>query len=137
MRDQLSVTHKTLRGFTLLEVMMAMAIIAIALPAILGAQSQGVWLANEAEFHTTAPLLAQFRMAEIETMELDNLTSESGDFGERFPGYAWRLVVDDYSYNVSEEVSGYLKNIVLTVSWGDHGDYRYVLTLYRFNPETG
>ena len=55
-------------GFTLLEVMIAMAIIAIALVAVFGSQSQSLSLANEAKFSTTAALLAQSKMAEIETL---------------------------------------------------------------------
>jgi prepilin-type N-terminal cleavage/methylation domain-containing protein len=49
-------------GFTLLEVMVAMSIIAIALTAVLGSQSQSVSLASEAKFNTTAPLLAQSKI---------------------------------------------------------------------------
>ena len=53
-------------GFTLLEVMVAMAIIAIALTAVLGSQSKSLSLASEAKFSTTVALLAQSKMAEIE-----------------------------------------------------------------------
>ena len=46
-------------GFTLLEVMVAMAIIAIAMTAVLNSQSQSISLASEAKFSTTAALLAR------------------------------------------------------------------------------
>ena len=55
-------------GFTLLEVMIALAVISIALMALLGSQSQGLSLANESRFNTTASLLAQGKMAEIEAI---------------------------------------------------------------------
>ena len=78
-------------GFTLLEVMVAMAIIAIALTAVFGSQSQSLTLASEAKFSTTAAFLAQSKMAEIEAQKPEDLTSDSGDFGEDFPGYLWEL----------------------------------------------
>ena len=78
-------------GFTLLEVMVAMAIIAIALTAVLGSQSQSVSLASEARFNTTASLLARAKMAEMEAMEAEDLAFDSGDFGEDFPGYMWKM----------------------------------------------
>ena len=40
-------------GFTLLEVMIAVAIIAIALMAVLGSQTQGLSLAGESRFNRT------------------------------------------------------------------------------------
>jgi general secretion pathway protein I len=46
------------RGFTLLEVMIAVALIAIALTTLLGSQSQSVSFANSAKFETMAALLA-------------------------------------------------------------------------------
>ena len=123
-------------GFTLLEVMVAMAIIAIALTAVLGSQSQGVSLASEAKFNTTAPLLAQSKIAEIEVAEADDLSGNSGDFGEDFPGYTWEFSVEDIVFEKPENVSDLLKQIDLKVSWGDEAQYQYRLRLYRFFPKS-
>ena len=123
-------------GFTLLEVMIAMAIIAIALTAVLGSQSQGLSLASEAKFSTTVSFLAQSKMAEIESEEPENLTGNSGDFGEDFPGYHWNLRIDDVTFDEPEGVSDHLKQIDLTVSWEENDQYEYRLRLYRFVPET-
>jgi general secretion pathway protein I len=82
-------------GFTLLEVMIALAIIAIALVAALGSQSQSVSLANEAKFTTTVTLLAQRKIAELEAKDPKDLISDGGDFGEDFPGYRWESVITD------------------------------------------
>jgi len=119
-------------GFTLLEVMMAISIIAIALTAVLGSQSQSVALAGEARFKTTAPLLAQNKMAEMEAMNPVDLASDSGDFGDDFPGYTWTVTVDDVMFDGSMIGSDYLKQIDLTVSWGQGEMYQYNLRLYRF-----
>jgi general secretion pathway protein I len=116
--------------------MVAVAIIAIALVAVLGLQSQSVSLAGEAKFSTTAALLAQGKMAEMESEDQDDLTSDAGDFGEDFPGYRWDMKVSDVTLVEPEEVSDYLKQIDLTISWGEDGLYQYSLRLYRFVPET-
>jgi len=123
-------------GFTLLEVMVAMAIIAIALTAVLGSQSQSVSLASEAKFNTTAPLLAQSKIAEIEVAEQGALAGDSGDFGEDFPGYTWELSVEDITFEEPENVSDLLKRIDLKVSWGEAEQYQYRLRLYRFFPKS-
>ncbi len=122
-------------GFTLLEVMLAMAIIAIALTAALGSQTQGVSLASEAKFITTAAFLAQSKMAELEAKDLRDLISDTGDFGEDFPDYRWDMTASDPMLVEDEQLSGYLKQIDLTVSWGGQGLYEYRLRLYRFVPQ--
>jgi len=76
------------KGFTLLEVIIAVAIIAIALTTLLGSQSQSVSFANSAKFETMAALLAQSKMSEIVIQEADSLSSDSGDFGDDYPAYA-------------------------------------------------
>jgi general secretion pathway protein I len=124
---------KETSGFTLLEVMIAVAVIAIALVAVFGSQSQSLSLANEAKFNTTAALLAQSKIAEMAAEKPEDLTSDSGDFGEDFPDYHWNLTVSDVSFG-EEEASEYLKQIDLSLSYGEHGRYQYRLRLYRFVP---
>ena len=123
-------------GFTLLEVTVAMAIIAIALTAMLSSQSQSLSLANEAKFSTTATLLAQNKMAEFETVKSEDLVSDSGDFGEDFPNYFWEMKVSDVTISGAEELSDHLKQIDLKISWGDVDQYQYHLRLIRFSPKT-
>lgn len=127
-------THKV-SGFTLLEVMIATAIIAIALVAALGSQSQSVSLANEAKFSTTVAFLAQKKMAELEAEDLEELRSDTGDFGEDFPGYRWESEVDDATLEGLEKVSDHIKRIRLTVYGAEDDGYQYRLNLYRFAPE--
>jgi len=123
-------------GFTLLEVMIAIAIIAITLVAVFGSQSQSLSLANEAKFSTTAALLAQSKMAEIEAVNPEDLASDSGDFGENFPNYHWNLTVSDVSFIATDEVLGYLKRIDLSLFYGEQRQYQYSLRLYRFVPKS-
>jgi len=124
-------------GFTLLEVMVAMSIIAIALTAVLGLQSQSISLASEAKFSTTASLLAKSKMAEIEAKEPEDLTDDSGDFGEDFPGYIWQLTVSDVMFDSPANLFDHLKQVDLKIMWGESEQYQYILRLYCFAPEAG
>ena len=119
----------TNKGFTLLEVMIAVAIIAIALTTLLGSQSQSVFFANSARFETMATLLAQSKMSEITIQTADSLSSDSGDFGEDYPGYAWEATVSDVSIEGLDAISDYLKQIDLAVTWGA---LSYNLMLYHY-----
>ncbi|MBW2048965.1 MAG: prepilin-type N-terminal cleavage/methylation domain-containing protein [Deltaproteobacteria bacterium] len=122
-------------GFTLLEVMIAVAIIAIALMAVLGSQSQGLSLAGESRFNRTAALLAQGKMAEVEGIgEMEDLRSDSGDFGDDFPGYAWQVSVNEVSFVGVEDLLDRLKQIDVEVFWGSERLYQYRLRLYRYFP---
>jgi len=113
-------------GFTLLEVMIAMAILAIALVAVYRSQSQSVSMAGEARFLTTASLLAQGKMAEVERMNPQNLANAGGDFGDDFPDYAWRIEVKDAALQ-------YLKKIDVIVTYGKMAANNvYYLELYKF-----
>lgn len=82
-------------GFTLLEVMIAMSILAIGLVAVFQMQSQSISMSSESRFLTTAALLAQNKMVEVEAVkQLENRIQE-GDFAPDYPEYGWSLVVAD------------------------------------------
>jgi len=115
--------------------MIAIAIIAITLVAVFGSQSQSLSLANEAKFSTTAALLAQNKMAEIETADSKDLSSDSGDFGDSFPNYYWNITVNDVSSVDADKALGYLKQIDLNLFYGEDRQYHYRLRLYRFVPK--
>jgi len=117
------------RGFTLLEVMIAVALIAIALVTLLGSQSQSVSFANSAKFETMAALLAQSKMSEMTIQGADSLSSDSGNFGDDYPGYAWEATVSDVSFEGLDAISDYLKQIDLTVTWGV---FNYNIRLYHY-----
>lgn len=123
-------------AFTLLEVMVSLAIIAIALISVLSLQSQGLSLSTKTSFNTTASLLSQYKTAEIETSRSEDLVSGSGDFGEDFPAYSWRMEVNDVTVDLIEEVSRHLKQIDLVISRDDDENYQYEIRLVRFIPET-
>ena len=118
------------RGFTLLEVMIALAILAISLTSLIGSQSSSVALAAESRFNIQAPLLAQLQLARIHTTE--ELIGDSGDFGDEFPGYQWEVTVEDALFSQSDllqQLDGTLQHLILIISWGDEL-YSYRLDSY-------
>jgi general secretion pathway protein I len=121
-------------GFTLLEVMVALSIIAIVLVSLLISQSQGVSLLDETKFNTTAALLAQKKISEIEAKKDDDLTADSGDFGDDFPNYFWEINIQDVSFSGAEAFTKYLKQIDLVVYRGESKRDQYELRLYKFVP---
>ncbi|MBW2471737.1 MAG: prepilin-type N-terminal cleavage/methylation domain-containing protein [Deltaproteobacteria bacterium] len=123
----------TNKGFTLLEVMIAVALIAIALTTLLGSQSQSVSFANSAKFETMAALLAQSKMSEVAMQKAGALISDSGDFGEDYPGYAWAVDVSEIAIPGIDNISDYLKQIDLKVTWGV---FSYNLRLYQYVAES-
>lgn len=88
-------------GFTLLEVMAAMAILAVSLVAIFNAQSQSMKMSERAGYITKAMNLAQARLGELELEVLekgfDVLEEEdNGNFEDAdFAGYRWAYTSDN------------------------------------------
>ncbi len=116
-------------GFTLMEVMVAMAIMAIVLVSVYRMHSQTLTMNAAARFYTQAPLLAKSKLAQLETSSSEPISGDSGDFGEKFPGYSWTVVTEDVSSEVLGE-SGDLKRIDLKVSFNDN-EYTYDFRTYR------
>ena len=79
-----------------------------------------------------AALLAQSKMSEISLQGKDALSSESGDFGEDYPGYAWEVTVSDISIEGVDNISDYLKQVDLTVTWGV---FNYSVRLFQYVAE--
>ena len=119
----------TNKGFTLLEVMIAVALIAIALTTLLGSQAQSVSFANSAKFETMAALLAQGKMSEITMQTAESLSSDSGDFGDDYPGYGWESTVSDVSIEGLDAITDYLKQIDIRITWGV---FSYNIRLYHY-----
>lgn len=103
-------------GFTLLEVMIALAILAVALTALLGLANRSLAVHDRLSHTTRATLLAQTRLAEIELAARAGSRREesSGVFAAPDDGYRWRLLWLDTPLTS-------VRRIDLTVSWGDEG----------------
>ena len=120
-------------GFTLLEVMVALSIMAIVLVAVYKMQSMTIAMVTSEKFYATAPFLAQGKMAVILAATAENAESGSGDFGDDYPGYTWQTAIEDVSSETLENAAESLKQIDVTV-WFNGDAYRYVLRNYGYMP---
>jgi general secretion pathway protein I len=125
---------KTALGFTLLEVMVALAVMSIVLVSVYRMHSQSLTMNTAARFYTLAPLLAQNKLAELESFPSEGFSDNSGDFGEQYPGYHWHSALADVPSEVLGEVANDLKRIDLTVSYNED-QFSYNLRTYRFQRE--
>ena len=101
-RQSCSNESRTAPGFTLLEVMIAVALIAIALVTLIGAQARSVAISTGSRFDAVASMLAQWKLTELSLQDFRQLTGGSGDFGEAFPHFSWKAEVEA----VDESASG-------------------------------
>ncbi len=118
-------------GFTLLEVMIAVALIAIGFVTLFGSQSRSLSRVTEAKFNNIAPILASTKLAEMESGIL-SMADNQGDFGVDFPDYTWRLDVEDVDLPNKQLPAGIttkLQRVSLAVSWGEI-KFLYTLTSY-------
>ncbi len=131
---QLLRSWRTVFGFTLLEVMIALAIMSIVLVSVYRMHSQSLTMNAAARFYTLAPILAQQKMAELQTQSTGGFPVDSGDFGEQYPGYSWQASLADVPSEVLGEVADDLNRIDITVSFNDD-QFSYNLRTYRFQRE--
>jgi type II secretion system protein I len=94
-------------GFTLLEVLVAVAILAIAMVAILKANVQSLDTLTKSRETSTGSLLAASKLAEIEAVGVVNWSELRGDFGEDYPDYIWEVETS------STEVEGLVRLVVV------------------------
>ena len=101
-------------GFTLLEVMIALAIVGIALVTLIGLETRTIQLAERQQRVTQATLLAQEKMTEIETggQTISGVGEREGLFDSPFELYRWTIDLEPTPLPAIEMVT-------VTVAWGD------------------
>ena len=104
-------------GFTLLEIMIALAIISIALTALLSLGNRTIAVHDRLQKITQATLLAQHKMSEVETSSTSATLSgeENGVFEEPNDIFSWKV---DYSDTPLPSI----KMVSVTVSWGEENN---------------
>ncbi|MFZ0611536.1 MAG: prepilin-type N-terminal cleavage/methylation domain-containing protein [Desulfobacterales bacterium] len=128
-------------GFTLIEMMVAVSIIAIVLTAVYRLHSQTLMMTISARFYTVAPLLAQNKLAEIELSTARELTQGTGDFGKDFPDYTWEVTIEDVTSDQLKNGADQLKAVVEKLKRIDikvfynQDEMTYTLRTYRFVPK--
>lgn len=106
---------RKLRGFTLLEVIIALAIIGIALVSLLSLGNRSIAAQTRVQCLTQATLLAQQKMAEAEVASRRGRlerTLQQGNFTPPHGEYRWRL-------EFAETPLPSVLLVTVTVAWGD------------------
>ncbi len=98
-------------GFTLLEVMISLLIIATSFVVLLHSRNQSIIAADYARSVTIATLLASEKMGEMEQGGISSGGDDSGGF-EDYPGYSWHSTVSDTAYE-------HMKEVRVEISFGD------------------
>lgn len=109
------------RGFTLLEVVVALAVLGVSLVAILDVNAQAIQKHVYAKKLSVATLLARGKMVDLEQKLHDTGLSaddeeDAGDFGEEgWPSYKWRAKIIAPKTNglTPEQLFGALLNLPL------------------------
>jgi type II secretion system protein I len=106
------------KGFTLVEIAVSIAILAIALPPLISAFTRSsIWQA-QAENRTMALFLLKYKMAEIESQGFPELGEDEGEFGED-SRFGWQSVVEE------TEAEG-LRKVTVIVHWQERGRERAI-----------
>ncbi len=130
------------RGFTLLEIMIAVAILAGALTVLVHAQATAVLMTTETEKLLIATMLAKEKMAEVQLMmESDGFgeqdIEEEGDFDDfgdmegldlnldvddEYEGFQWAYTVRQIELDLGGDFTGMAEDLAGQGYWGDQ-DY--------------
>jgi prepilin-type N-terminal cleavage/methylation domain-containing protein len=103
-------------GFTLIEALAAMTLLAIVLPALTQGLSVASQAASSARHHTEATQLAQQQMSELIATGAWQQGTLSGDFSPDWPQYQWQATVQTW---VGDTTGTGLQEIDLRVNWLD------------------
>jgi prepilin-type N-terminal cleavage/methylation domain-containing protein len=82
------------QGFTLLEVLVAMVVMAVVVVTLLQMQSGTLRLAGAGRFTGMVPFLADRQLAALAASPTD-ATFLTGDFGPEYPGLEWTCTLED------------------------------------------
>ncbi|MGH7947625.1 MAG: type II secretion system minor pseudopilin GspI [Candidatus Binataceae bacterium] len=120
------------RGFTLLEVMLAIAVLGIALAGLLGLQNQSLQTVLLGQETTQAALLGEALMSEVELEQFPPVGETRGDFERLFPGryrnYKWQRSV------VPSELFPDVRKVEVRVVYGPGLRRNFTLMEFVHNP---
>lgn len=120
-------------GFTLLETLIALAILAIALVAVFRLQYQSIDLSEEIAFNANAPFLAEKLLSDLEREGIEAAANTAGTFPEGLPPYSWQIDIARVALPVGEATPPELWKIDINVASGERLNYH--LTTFRQKQE--
>lgn len=112
------------RGFTLLEVVVALSILAVSFVVLLGLRNRDILQHQEARNITQATLLAQKKISELEMAGFPPLGVVAGDFSEPNDHFNWTQTVTTTPFDFARQVD-------VVVAWKD-GEHQESILLTTF-----
>ena len=119
-------------GFTLVEVLAALALLAIVLPVAMQGISLATSAASIARQRSEAAALADAKLSELIVTSDWQGGALSGDFAPDWPDYQWKAEVVDWM-DPSTTNAG-LEQLQVHVSWTSRGHQREVVVSTLVNP---
>ena len=119
------------RGFTLLEMVIAVGILGVALVVIMRGYIVTLRSLEQSSVRATAFMLAENLLAEYELEGDFSPGDDSGEFGEDFEGFRWERSVSPFLYE-GEVFEGVLRVEVSVYREGEEG-VRLVTFIENFN----
>ncbi len=118
------------KGFTLIEIMVALSVLSISLVILLGLRNRSIALAAKSRHTIEATLLARQKITEISISGFPDLGESEGDFGNEYPLYRWRKNVVQTPF---EEV----REMFLEIIWKNNDQKENIsVTTYLFDDKT-
>ena len=117
-------------GFTLIEIMVALTVVAIAFISFYRLFSQSIGADSVARFYTVAPLLAQEKLAEMNAGIISINYEDSGTF-EDYPGFSWQARILDVTSEALKKAVSDMKQVDITIS-GQDDNRQFSLRAYVF-----
>jgi len=111
---RLSLKHSR-TGFTLIEVLATLLLLAIVMPSVMGGLALAEKVADRGRHKTVAAGLAQMEMHMILASQSWQNGGANGDFGTDWPGYAWQMAAASWP---GDTLGAGLEEIDLKVTWG-------------------
>ena len=119
--------HRT-RGFTLIEILVALAILSFSLAVIFTAITTSMRSRHAAHNYERATLLAESR---ISSVGIDQPLQEGTTVGRFEDGFGWRVVVSPYHEQGVDSASLIPLVVTVTVSWDEQGEKSITLSTLR------
>ena len=106
------------KGFTLLEVVISVAIVGVSLMMLLSAVNRNIDIAGKSRDAQIAALLAQKMLTNIELEGFPQVREEEGEFQDN-PGFNWFLSVLPYNLSLVETN---IRLVRVLIVWNDGND---------------
>ena len=111
--------NSTKNNFSLIEVLVALTIIAICFTVLMSALSLNIKNTGIAKSYITANLLAKRKIVALVSSDKIKNGKKNGEFGDKYPGFKWKTDV--------KRKSKYLYSIKLSISFIRGGEERTLI----------